>query len=127
MSEQRKVIITCADHRGDPYADDVAASADHASRDCGAARSTQRGPGRQSCIYTRGDPTNGQPTRTPTLFRDCLSRITAASDVVINITTGGSQTMTVEERLQPALALKPELASLNMGTMNFGLYEMIPR
>jgi uncharacterized protein (DUF849 family) len=47
--------------------------------------------------------------------------------VVINLTTGGAPTMTVEERLQPALQLKPEVASLNMGSMNFGLYEMIPR
>jgi uncharacterized protein (DUF849 family) len=47
--------------------------------------------------------------------------------VVINLTTGGAATMTVEERLQPALQLKPEVASLNMGSMNFGLYEMLGR
>jgi uncharacterized protein (DUF849 family) len=47
--------------------------------------------------------------------------------VVINITTGGAPTMGVEERLQPALHLKPEIASLNMGSMNFGLYEMLKR
>ena len=47
--------------------------------------------------------------------------------MVINITTGGAPTMSVEERLQPALQLKPEVASLNMGSMNFGLYEMIAR
>ena len=47
--------------------------------------------------------------------------------MVINLTTGGAPTMSVEERLQPALQLKPEVASLNMGSMNFGLYEMIPR
>jgi uncharacterized protein (DUF849 family) len=50
-----------------------------------------------------------------------------ASDVVINITTGGAATMTIEDRLQPALQLKPEVASLNMGSMNFGLYEMLGR
>jgi len=47
--------------------------------------------------------------------------------VVINITTGGAPTMSVEERLQPALQLQPEVASLNMGSMNFGLYEMLNR
>jgi uncharacterized protein (DUF849 family) len=46
---------------------------------------------------------------------------------VINLTTGGAATMTTEERLQPALQLKPEVASLNMGSMNFGLYEMLGR
>jgi uncharacterized protein (DUF849 family) len=61
------------------------------------------------------------------MFRQFLPKIKAASDVVINITTGGAPTMSVEERLQPALKLKPEVASLNMGSMNFGLYEMIPR
>ena len=44
---------------------------------------------------------------------------------MINFTTGGAPTMLVEERLQPALQLKPEVASLNMGSMNFGLYPML--
>ena len=73
------------------------------------------------------DPHDGRPTQDPDLFRRFLPAIAAACDVVVNITTGGSQTMTVEHRLQPALQLQPELASLNMGTMNFGLYEMLPR
>jgi uncharacterized protein (DUF849 family) len=73
------------------------------------------------------DPLDGRPLQDPDLFRRFLPTIAAACDVVVNITTGGSQTMTVEDRLQPALQLKPELASLNMGTMNFGLYEMLPR
>jgi uncharacterized protein (DUF849 family) len=73
------------------------------------------------------DPLDGRPTQNPDLFRQFLPRIAAASDVIVNITTGGSQAMTVEERLQPALQLRPEVASLNMGTMNFGLYEMLPR
>jgi uncharacterized protein (DUF849 family) len=73
------------------------------------------------------DPRDGRPTQDPDLFRRFLPMIAAACDVVVNVTTGGSQTMTVEHRLQPALQLKPELASLNMGTMNFGLYEMLPR
>jgi uncharacterized protein (DUF849 family) len=70
---------------------------------------------------------DGSPTQDPEVFRQFLPKIKAASDVVINLTTGGAPTMTVEERLQPALKLKPEVASLNMGSMNFGLYEMLGR
>jgi uncharacterized protein (DUF849 family) len=73
------------------------------------------------------DPKDGRPSQDPALFRQFVPRIKAASDVVINITTGGAPTMTVEERLQPALQLRPEVASLNMGSMNFGLYEMLGR
>jgi len=73
------------------------------------------------------DPKNGSPTQDPALFRQFAGKIRAASDVVLNFTTGGAATMTIEERLQPALQLRPEVASLNMGSMNFGLYEMIGR
>jgi len=73
------------------------------------------------------DPKDGRPTQDPDMFRQFLQTITKNSDVVVNITTGGAPTMSVEERLQPALQLKPELASLNMGSMNFGLYEMLNR
>ena len=72
-------------------------------------------------------PETGQPTQDPARFREFLPRIHAGSDVVINITTGGAPNMPVEERLQPALQLKPEVASLNMGSMNFGLYPMLDR
>ncbi|MSR13683.1 MAG: 3-keto-5-aminohexanoate cleavage protein [Gammaproteobacteria bacterium] len=72
-------------------------------------------------------PDDGSPSQDPALFREFCPRIKAESDVVINITTGGAPTMLVEERLQPALKLKPEVASLNMGSMNFGLYEMLGR
>lgn len=73
------------------------------------------------------DPQTGQPTQDPELFRRFLPEIRRESDVVVNITTGGSPTMAVEERLQPALQLKPEVASLNMGSMNFGLFPMLSR
>ena len=72
-------------------------------------------------------PADGRPTQDPEMFKRFLPKIKAATDVVINLTTGGAPTMSVEERLQPALKLTPEVASLNMGSMNFGLYEMIPR
>src|SRR6267143_466832 len=73
------------------------------------------------------EPADGRPTQDPKMFMRFLPRIKAASNVVINITTGGAPTMPVQERLQPALQLKPEVASLNMGSMNFGLYEMLQR
>jgi uncharacterized protein (DUF849 family) len=73
------------------------------------------------------NPQDGSPTQDPELFRQFAPKIKSACDVVLNFTTGGAPTMTVEERLQPALKLKPEVASLNMGSMNFGLYEMLGR
>ena len=72
-------------------------------------------------------PLDGRPSQDPALFAQFLPTIAARSDVVINITTGGGPGMTLEERLQPALVFKPEIASLNMGSINFGLYEMLNR
>ena len=71
------------------------------------------------------DPKDGRPSQAVSLFKDFLGKIRHRCNGVINITTGGSPAMTVEERLQPALQLKPEVASLNMGSMNFGLYPML--
>ena len=73
------------------------------------------------------NPKDGSPSQDPALFHEFLPQIAVASDAVLNLTTGGAATMTIEERLQPALQLKPEVASLNMGSMNFGLYEMLGR
>ena len=72
-------------------------------------------------------PEDGRPTQDPEMFRRFLPLIKNSCDVVINLTTGGAPTMSVEERLEPAAKLKPEVASLNMGSMNFGLYEMLGR
>ena len=71
------------------------------------------------------DPKDGRPSQAVALFKDFLGNIKQRCNGVINLTTGGSPAMTVEERLQPALQLKPEVASLNMGSMNFGLYPML--
>jgi uncharacterized protein (DUF849 family) len=73
------------------------------------------------------DPQDGRPVQTPQAFMNFLPHIRERCDAVLNLTTGGAPTMGVEERLQPALQLKPELASLNLGSMNFGLYEMLDR
>jgi uncharacterized protein (DUF849 family) len=72
-------------------------------------------------------PTSGRPTQDPDAFREFVGNIKRRTNGVINITTGGSPIMSVEERLQPALQLKPEVASLNMGSMNFGLFPMLGR
>ncbi|MEK6204864.1 MAG: 3-keto-5-aminohexanoate cleavage protein [Amylibacter sp.] len=73
------------------------------------------------------DPETGKPTQDPSVFEQFLPRIKQSTDAVINITTGGSPHMTVEERMRPATTFKPEVASLNMGSMNFGLYPMLDR
>lgn len=73
------------------------------------------------------DPETGKPDQSPEAFTPFLSVIKQRADCVINITTGGAPTMTVEERVKPAATFKPEVASLNMGTMNFGLYPMLKR
>jgi uncharacterized protein (DUF849 family) len=73
------------------------------------------------------NPQDGRPGQDPALFKEVLSIIKDSSDVVINLTTGGSPHMTVDERIAPAVELAPELASLNMGSMNFGLFPMLDR
>jgi len=122
----RKVIITCAVTGAihtptmSPYlpitADEIATAALEAA-DAGAAIVH---------LHAR-DPRDGRPDQRPEAFDPFLRQIHARSDVVINITTGGAPTMTVDERLGPCAHFKPEVASLNMGSMNFGLYPMLAR
>jgi uncharacterized protein (DUF849 family) len=73
------------------------------------------------------DPDDGRPDQSPEAFEPILRRIKQASDAVINITTGGAPHMTVEERIRPAERWRPEVASVNMGSMNFGLFPMLKR
>lgn len=68
------------------------------------------------------DPIDGRPTPDPKVFEKFVPRIREATDAVINITTGGSTRMTLEERLAYPLQLKPEMCSLNMGSMNFSIH-----
>jgi uncharacterized protein (DUF849 family) len=70
------------------------------------------------------NPADGSPTSDPQVFMQFLPRIKEASDVVVNITTGGGLRMTVEERLAAPLHVKPEMCSLNLGSMNFALHPM---
>jgi uncharacterized protein (DUF849 family) len=126
MAKSRKVIITCAVTGAihtpsmSPYlpvtAQEIADAALGAA-EAGAA---------VVHLHAR-NPKDGRPDQSPEAFLPFVKVIKQASNVVINLTSGGAPTMTVEERVQPAAKLKPEIASLNMGTMNFGLYPMIPR
>jgi uncharacterized protein (DUF849 family) len=122
----RKVIITCAVTGAihtpsmSPHlpitADEIAQAAIEAA-EAGAAIVH---------LHAR-DPQTGKPDQRPEAFAPFLQVIKQRSDCVINITTGGAPTMLVQERVGPAAHFKPEVASLNMGSMNFGLYPMLER
>jgi uncharacterized protein (DUF849 family) len=73
------------------------------------------------------DPKDGRPTPDPNVFMQFLPRIKQATGAVVNITTGGGHGMSLQDRLAAPLKAKPEMCSLNMGSMNFGLYPMLQR
>jgi uncharacterized protein (DUF849 family) len=73
------------------------------------------------------NPADGRPTGDPALFREFLPDIKARCRAVLNVTTGGGQNMSVQDRLAAAIACRPEMCSLNMGSMNFGLYPALAR
>ena len=117
------IIITCAVTGGLhtptmtphlPITPDEIASAAIEAADAGAA-----------IIHLHArNPENGRPVQDPDLFMQFLPRIKQATDAVVNITTGGGLGMTLDERLRPAHRAKPEVCSLNMGTMNFCAFEL---
>jgi uncharacterized protein (DUF849 family) len=126
MSSSRKVIITCAVtgaiHTPSMSPHLPVTAAEVADAAIGAATA-----GAAVIHLHARDPADGRPTQDPAMFAEFLPRIKASTDAVINLTTGGSPHMTVAERLRPAHHYQPELASLNMGSMNFGLYPMLDR
>lgn len=71
------------------------------------------------------NPETGRPDPRPELFQEFMSTIAASSDVVMNVSTGGGLGMTREERLRAAVATSPEMASLNVGSLNFGIFPML--
>jgi len=73
------------------------------------------------------DPETGRPDMSPELFQVFCRQVHERCDAVICITTGGAPTMTPEERMVAVRALRPELASINMGSINFGLFPMMAR
>ncbi len=123
MAEKRKVIITCAVtgsvHTPTmtpylPITPDQIAQESIAAAEAGAA-----------IIHLHArNPVDGSPTPDPKVFMEFLPRIKQNTDAVINITTGGSLGMSLEDRLAAPLLAKPELCSLNMGSMNFALFHV---
>ncbi|ASM75126.1 MULTISPECIES: 3-keto-5-aminohexanoate cleavage protein [Roseobacteraceae] len=73
------------------------------------------------------DPETGQPDQSPQAYERFLGIIKQRSNAVINLTTGGAPTMKIEERLLPATVFKPEVASLNMGSMNFAIFPILEK
>jgi uncharacterized protein (DUF849 family) len=73
------------------------------------------------------NPVDGSPDQTPEGFAPFLNVIKQSSNCVVNITTGGAPTMSIKDRVRPAATFKPEVASLNMGSMNFGLFGLLNR
>ena len=126
MASKRKVIITCAvtgaihtpsmSEHLPVTAQQIAQSAIEAA-EAGAA---------VVHLHAR-DPEDGRPDQSPEAFTPFLQVIKQRSDAVVNITTGGAPTMSIHDRVRPAATWKPELASLNMGSMNFGLFPMLTR
>ncbi|MEM7729427.1 MAG: 3-keto-5-aminohexanoate cleavage protein [Pseudomonadota bacterium] len=73
------------------------------------------------------NPETGQPTQDPAIFSRILPKVRAGCDAIINITTGGGLGMSVEDRIAPASAFSPEIASLNMGSFNFATFKLAER
>jgi len=126
MSKSGKVIITCAVTGAihtpsmSPYlpvtADEIAESA------LGAAEA-----GAAIVHLHARDPVTGKPDQSPEAYLPFIQRIKQSSNVVINLTSGGAPYMKIDERIRPSTTFKPEVASLNMGSMNFGLFPMLKR
>ncbi|MGU7773815.1 3-keto-5-aminohexanoate cleavage protein [Burkholderia sp. MR1-5-21] len=122
----RKVIITCA-VTGSIHTPSMSphlpvTPEEIAEQAIGAARA-----GAAILHLHARNPQDGRPAFAPEAFRAFLPRIHAETDAVINITTGGSFTMTLEERLAGALDVSPEMASCNMGSMNFAIYPVLEK
>jgi len=122
----RKVIVTCA-ITGAVHTPSMSPHLPITPEQIAAAAIEAAQAGASVVHLHARNPEDGRPVQDPELFAQFLPRIVAASDVVINITTGGAPNTTLQERLAPALRFEPEIASLNMGTMNFGLYELLGR
>ncbi|MBM3605680.1 MAG: 3-keto-5-aminohexanoate cleavage protein [Alphaproteobacteria bacterium] len=126
MPAARKVIITCAVtgaiHTPSMSPHLPVTASEIAEAAIGAAEA-----GAAVVHLHARDPQDGRPDQTPEAFQPFLQVIKQRSDCVVNITTGGAPTMSIAERVRPAATWQPELASLNMGSMNFGLFPMLKR
>ena len=126
MSSSQSVIITCA-ITGSIHTPSMSPYLPVTAQEIADAAVGAAEAGAAVVHLHARDPANGRPDQRPEAFLPFLKGIKARSDAVINLTTGGSPYMSVEERMLPAKVFQPEVASLNMGTMNFGLFPMLRR
>jgi uncharacterized protein (DUF849 family) len=122
----RKVIITCA-VTGAIHTPSMSPNLPVTPQEIADAALSAAEAGAAIVHLHARNPVTGQPDQTAEAFAPFLKVIKQRSNVVVNITTGGSPVMTIAERLGPARTFKPEVASLNMGSMNFGLFGMLNR
>jgi uncharacterized protein (DUF849 family) len=126
MTTRNKVIITCA-VTGAIHTPSMSPYLPVTPEDITAAAVGAAEAGAAIIHLHARDPVTGKPDQTREAFGRFLPQIKHASNAVVNITTGGAPYMRVEERVKPALQFKPEVASLNMGSMNIGLFHMLDR
>jgi uncharacterized protein (DUF849 family) len=126
MAKGRKVIITCA-VTGSIHTPSMSPHLPITAEEIADAAVDAAEAGAAIVHLHARNPKDGRPDQTPEAFAPFLKVIKQRSNCVVNLTTGGGMGMTVEERVKPAASFKPEVASLNMGTMNFGLYPMLTR
>ena len=126
MAAKRKTIITCA-VTGSIHTPSMSPHLPITAQEIAEAAIGAAEAGAAIIHLHARNPNDGRPDQSPDAFLPFLKIIKQRSNCVINITTGGAATMTIEERARPAAIFKPEVASLNMGSMNFGLYPMLER
>ena len=126
MAAPRKVIITCA-VTGSIHTPTMSPHLPITSEEIAEAAIGAAEAGAAIVHLHARNPKDGRPDQSLEAFSPFLKVIKQRSACVINITTGGAATMTIDERLKPCAHFKPEVASLNMGTMNFGLFPMLHR
>lgn len=126
MAEAKKVIITCA-VTGAIHTPSMSPHLPVTPQEIADAAVGAAEAGAAIVHLHARDPVTGKPDQSPEAFGRFLPLIKQRSDVVVNLTTGGGLGMTVEQRVAPAATFKPEVASLNMGSMNFGIFPMLGR
>ena len=118
-----KVIITCA-ITGSIHTPSMSPYLPFTARDIADQAVNAAKAGAAILHLHARDPETGYPSSEPAHFMDFLPEIKSRTDAIINLTTGGSAVMTLDQRLAAAKAASPEMCSLNMGSMNFALYPM---
>ena len=119
-----KVIITCA-ITGAIHTPTLSASLPYKPADIARQAIDAANAGAAILHLHARNPADGSPTGDPDVFGQFLPEIHASTDAVINLTTGGSPEMTVDQRLAASLRFQPEMCSLNMGSMNFAFHGMV--